>query len=177
MRDPYADSFANRALRQILTAEPQETTTMPKILKKFQHVAKERRGGIEAKYDWKLILSGQNVMLEAGPDYPAEREKEDGTKVPNTPFFARKVIKAADAEDKIADVTFVDADGKGISNPDAAVGIVVTARPMTDEEKQTRDARRAELKAKRAEAEKNGEHPPAETIPETPAAASIGAPA
>ena len=43
-----------------------------KVLKKFEHKAKARSGGFASKYDWDAILSGQNVQLDAGTDYPTD---------------------------------------------------------------------------------------------------------
>lgn len=136
-----------------------------KVIKKFEHVDR-KPGGAQTTYDWGTILSGQNVILDAGTDYEAtgvrEKDSKDGkTKkgesFDRTPAVIATIQAQADKQDKTVKITPIGADGKAVSNGQAVTGLVVTATPMTEEQIKARDERREKLRAAHAAAQaKNG---------------------
>jgi hypothetical protein len=168
-QNPNVERAIQLALHQAMEYKHQvvkkEAVEMPKILKKFEHVRQTRSSGFEAKYDWDLILGGQSVLMEKNADYVSEgeRSKDDrngnykkGDKFDRTDSVIGHIQVEADRRGKSATCTRVDKAGKP-STTDVH-GFVVTARDMTADEIKARDARRAELAAKKAAAESNGSH-------------------
>lgn len=147
---------------------------MPKQLKKFEH-KKQTRTSFETKYDWGLILSGKDILMEKGTDYTAEGTRasdakdgsyKKGDKYDRTDTAIGMIRIKADEDGKSCKFTKVNKDGH--PSTDDVAGFVVTARAMTTEEIAARDKKREERKAKAAKAESNGaEHA---TAPEAAAA-------
>jgi hypothetical protein len=128
---------------------------MPKIIKKFEHkpVVARRNTTFAQKYNWELILSGQNVQLDAGTDYERTGKDKNGKEFDRTDSFISTIKSNADYQNKTVSITKLDASGKAITDPDSTAtvaSIVVTAIPMTPEQIKVRDDRRAKLRASRA---------------------------
>lgn len=135
---------------------------MPKQLKKFEH-KKQTRSNFESKYDWVLLLSGKDILMEKGADYDAEGERatdakdgsyKKGDKYDRTDTVMGMIRIKADEAGKSCKFTKVNAQGQ--PDTENVAGFVVTAKQMTPEEIAERDKRRAERKSARAATEANG---------------------
>lgn len=143
---------------------------MPKILKKFEHKAKIRTGNFASKYDWALYLSGQNVQLTRGEDFPYATDEEEAeyvTKKEEEPSIKDKDIRSLREVRKTNFITALRARGyevnKKVNITELDDGdIVVTAVAMTEAEitKRKEDAaKRAAKAAEKGEANGAPTHP------------------
>ncbi len=122
---------------------------MPKVLKTHTFKSPERGGAAQSKYDWKLILGGQIVQLDAGTDYDPVGTGKDGKEFDRTDAFTVAIKSRAYDEKKIARVDRIEKNGK-------VVGLIVQATPMTPEQITEREAalaRRQEAAAAKKAAE------------------------
>ena len=131
---------------KVLTKKNVET-----LVKDGKAKAKARAASRQAIYDWDLILGGQHVELTADEDYVKTGKDKEGKEFDRTEMFSRAIhTRAADTGKKV-DILFTE------------TGMIVTARPMTEDEITQRDARKAKIaadKAAKAAAEANGQpHP------------------
>jgi len=98
-----------------------------KALKKFEFTSGDRKGGIEAKYDWAKILDGGIYCLEPGKDYQCK----DATFLTLARMAARKA-------------------GKTVKTQKTDDGLVIRAEPATKEQLKEWEARDAAKRAKKA---------------------------
>ncbi|MDE2104734.1 MAG: hypothetical protein KGL39_46285 [Patescibacteria group bacterium] len=157
---------------------------MPKILKKFEHKAKVRAGSFASKYDWSLYLSGQNVQLSRGDDFPYATDEEEAQYVVDQkaeePGIKDKDIRSLREVRKTNFITTLRAKGhevnKKVNITELDDGdIVVTAVVMTEEEIAERAAaserRRAAAAAKGESTNGTASHES-----QTPVSGAVGAP-
>lgn len=133
---------------------------MPKILKKFEHKAKVRTGNFASKYDWALYLSGQNVQLTRGEDFPYATDEEEAEYVTEQkkeePGIKDKDVRSLREVRKTNFITTLRARGyeanKKVNITELDDGdIVVTAVAMTEAEITKRKEDAAKRAAKAAE--------------------------
>ncbi len=91
--------------------------------------------GPQSKYPWDKWLDGNLNQISAGEDFELERDQMVG-----------KLRGAARRRFKVVSISKLDQDDKPLEN-----ALVIQARDMTPEEKESERARRAGRKAKKAE--------------------------
>lgn len=135
---------------------------MPKTvkLKKGQEFTFKKGGATPSKYDWDGWFNGELLLIERS-DVDADGNvtgvKRDFEV--ETDAMPAKLKTAARRRYKIVQISRVDADGNPLPND----GLIIKARDMTPEERQTEDELRAEEKEankERREAKKNASAAP-----------------
>jgi hypothetical protein len=167
-QNPNVERAIRLALHQATEYEHQvkkEPVTMPKILKKFEHKAKIRQGAFASKYDWTLYLSGQNVQLTCGEDFPTATDEEEAAYVVEQQADAAKgskTLKDVKSLREVRKTNFITTlksrghdEGKTVLVTELDDGdLVVTATKMTAEQIAERNAelerRRKDREAKKA---------------------------
>jgi hypothetical protein len=163
-------------MHQAIEEEPHiiKETVMPKILKKFEHKAKIRQGAFASKYDWTLYLSGQNVQLACGEDFPTATDEEEAAYIAEQQADAAKGGKTLKDKDikslrEVRKTNFITTlkarghdEGKTVLVTELDDGdLVVTATKMTAEQIADRIAdlerRRKDRESKKTTGGANGQ--------------------
>lgn len=109
--------------------------------KSLDNLRAHKGGGAGSKYKWDEIFNGEANLITKGDDYTVD-----------TLAMPPKIKTAARRRYKVAEVFSKDPDGNKLTD-----ALIVIARDMTADERQAEDVKRAEEKAKRAEANGDGE--------------------
>lgn len=144
----------------------------PVKLKKGQEfVFKAATGGAQqGKYPWDEWLNGELQLIERSDVNEKGELVEGGVKRDfevDIDAMPGKLKKAARMRYKVCQISRLDADGKKLEN-----GLIIRARPMTNEEKVTEDETRAEEKELDKERRKKRKQKGAATTPDQPATTS-----